>query len=196
MIIELLMPIRRWLCLNLQDKTVVLKHKSASFYSSFSSLLPETFSMVLETRNTSPPPPFFRTHLRPPHLNIVLWAGWEKESEERTGLVDPDRDPHKAVIYIHRDSVCTNAGSCFHARFFLFNREEEEGAVVAKGQQIEWSCGSSLGYADQTAARQAEWTAECLSSCTALSAQWKATHLVGGPLGRDISNLTLVNHLK
>lgn len=76
--------------------------------------------------------------------------------------------------------------------FFKFSNREGEGEV-ARGRQVEWSHGSCLGRADQTAARQAEWAVECLSSCRVQSAQWKATHHVRGPLGQGVSTLTLLN---
>lgn len=85
-----------------------------------------------------------------------------------------------------------NQGSCFRARFFIF-LQRRRGAGVAAGWQIKWSNGSRLGRAAQTAARQAEWAVECLSSCRVHSTQWKATHLVTGLLGRGVPALTLLS---
>lgn len=90
----------------------------------------------------------------------------------------------------------TNQGSCFHAKFFIFQQRRGGAVEVARGRQIDWSHGSCLSRADQTTARQTEWAVECLSSCRVHSTQWKATHLVRGPLGQGISSLTLLNHHK
>lgn len=88
----------------------------------------------------------------------------------------------------------------FSRQVFYFPTKKEgwggARAEVARRRQIEWSHGSCLGSADRTAARQAEWAVECLSSCRVHSTQWKATHLVRGPLGQGVSTLTLLNHHK
>lgn len=103
-------------------------------------------------------------------------------------------DLHKPVIYIHLDRIHTNQGSCFHGNFFIFLQRRGRAAELAMGRQIEWSHGSCLGRADQTAAKQAEWAVECLSSCRVHSTQWKATHLVKGPLSQCVPTLTLLRH--
>ena len=82
-------------------------------------------------------------------------------------------------------------GSCFRARFFIFLQGRGRVARVAVRWQIKWGNGSRLGGAVQTAARQAEWAVECLSSCRVHSTQWKATHLVTGLLGRAVPALML-----
>lgn len=114
----------------------------------------------------NPPPHFFTSTSSGPtlpllpscghHVQILLCdLGEKKENSGCAGLVDPDRDLHKAVIYIYQDRVHTNKGLCFHTKFFLlFSNRVRRGGVgrgseVALGRQTEQSCESCLGHVDQ-----------------------------------------------
>lgn len=96
--------------------------------------------------------------------------------------------------FISIQTECTRTkGHVFMPGFFIFLPRRERVAGVAMGWQIKWSNGSCLGRSVQTAARQAEWAVECLSSCRVHGTQWKATHLVTGLLGRGVPTLALPN---
>lgn len=122
----------------------------------------------------------------------VIWVRRRKTRSTQT--------PTEASIklwFISTWTECTRTrGHVFTPGFFIFQQRRGGGGEVTRGRQTEWSHGSCLGRADQTSARQAEWTIEYLSSCRVHGVQWKATHLVGGPVGQGISALTLSSYHK